>query len=697
MISAFKGEIVLAEREMPLLLVVDDDMVIRAMLKRTLEKQGYEVVEAPNGSAAVELFQSLRPDLVLLDVLMPMMNGYEACEAMRRHDPENSVPIIMLTGLDDLASVDRAFEAGSTDFITKPINWSLFSQRVRYALRSRDMDFALRKSQLRIHHALDVAMLGYWDWELATDNFTVPDNVLKMLGIDSIELKGIESFIDLVPEEDRERVQYAFSEEKDKGTSFIIEHKIRATDHSERYVYQNCEVIMNDDGTPRHALGTIQDITSLKRAEDMILHQAYHDLLTDLPNQLLYKERLNHAIKVAEHAGNEIAVIMMDIDRFQVINESLGHDSGNEVLVAFAGFLSSFIQQGDTVARISGNEFAVLLESPSSMDEVTDLIREIRISLDSNSFDLSEEQIYLSLSIGVAIYPDDDMDAENLMQQANSAMRKAKALGGDQECFYTTGMNRRVHDRLRMEGDLRQALEQKQLDIFYQPQVDAKSRKIIAMEALIRWNHPQHGVIPPARFIPLAEESGLIQVLGYFVLEGAIKQTKAWHDKGHALRVGINLSSRQFMQKDLIDQVRKLLDEYQLEAKYVDLEITESIAMQDAEGSIKKMHQFKQLGVNLSMDDFGTGYSSLSYLHKFPLDVLKIDRSFVMDIEGKEDEGAIALAIIAMAKSMSLEVIAEGVETEQQYEFLKEHNCDLIQGYLISKPLNEEQLEALLL
>jgi len=688
-------EISLVEREVPLLLVVDDDPVIRSMLKKALEKQSYDVVEAPNGSEAVELFQEIRPDLVLLDVLMPMMNGYEACEAMRRYDPENKVPVIMLTGLDDLASVDRAFDAGSTDFITKPINWSLFTQRVRYALRSRNMDFALRKSQLRIHHALDVAMLGYWDWELTSDDFIVPDNVLKMLGIESVRLKGIESFINFVPEDDKDRVRYAFLEAREKGTSFIIEHKMRTADHTERYIYQNCEVIMNDDGTPRYALGTIQDITALKRAEDMILHQAYHDMLTDLPNQVLFKERLHHAIKVAEHAGNKIAVIMMDIDRFQIINESLGHDSGNEILVAFAGFLRNFVQESDTVSRISGNEFAILLESFASMDDISNLIRDIRMSLNSNSFEISDEQVYLLLSVGVAIYPDDDINSENLMQHANSAMRKAKAQGGDQECFYTTDMNRRVHDRLRMEGDLRQALEQQQLELYYQPQVDSQSRKIIAMEALIRWNHPEHGIISPARFIPLAEESGLIQVLGHFVLERAISQTKAWHDKGCLLRVGINLSARQFMQQDLIEQVRNILDEYQLEAKYVDLEITESIAMQDAENSIQKMHEFKQLGVNLSMDDFGTGYSSLSYLHRFPLDVLKIDRSFVMDIESKED-GAIALAIIAMAKSMSLEIIAEGVETEKQYEFLKENKCDLIQGYLISKPLTEKQFEELL-
>jgi diguanylate cyclase (GGDEF)-like protein/PAS domain S-box-containing protein len=683
----------LAQRENPLLLLVDDDLVILSMLKKTLEKQGYDTVAAHNGSTAVELFQSINPDLVLLDIFMPIMNGYDACEAMRKCNPENTVPIIMLTGLDDLTSIERAFDAGATDFITKPINWSLFSQRLRYALRARDMDLALRKSQLRIRHALDVAMLGYWDWELTNNNFIMPDSVLKMLGIESVELQGIESFIDLVPKDDKDRVRYAFSAAKENGTGFIIEHKIITNDRTERYIYQHCEVLMNANGSSRHALGTIQDITALKRAEDMILHQAYHDMLTDLPNQVLYKERLNHAIKVAERGQNKIGVIMMDIDRFQLINESLGHDSGNEVLVAFAGFLRSFIQQGDTVSRISGNEFAILLENPASMDDISGLIRDIRMSLNSNSFDLTDEKIYLSLSIGVSIYPDDDMDAENLMQHANAAMRKAKAQGGGQECFYTADMNRRVHDRLRMEGDLRHALEKNQLELYYQPQVNVESREIVAMEALVRWNHPRRGVIPPARFIPLAEESGLIHALGYFVLDRAISQTRIWHDKGYKLRVGVNLSTRQFMQKDLIEQVKKILDKYRLEARYVDLEITESIAMQDAESSIQKMLQLKKLGVKLSMDDFGTGYSSLSYLHKFPLDILKIDRTFVMDIEGAAGGGAIALAVMAMAKSMSLEVIAEGVEAEAQYEFLKANKCDIIQGYLISRPLTESEFE----
>ena len=692
MINNPQIELAIAERETPLLLAVDDDIVIRSMLKKSLQRQGYDVIEAPNGAEAITLFQQHRPDMVLLDVIMPVMNGFETCDAMRKLDPENTVPIIMLTGLDDVSSVDKAFESGATDFITKPINWSLFSQRVRYSLRARNMDFALRKSQLRVRHALQVAMLGYWDWDLLNDDFQVPSNVLKMLGIEIKELKNVDGFIKLVPEEDKERVKHALYDAKDKGTQFEMEHRIKAADNTERYVYQHCEVVMSDDGKPLHALGTIQDITALKRAEDMILHQAYHDLLTDLPNQTLYKERLFHAIKVAEHTGHQIAVIMIDIDRFQMINESLGHNSGNELLLAFAGFLSRFVEEGDTVSRISGDEFAILLESPQSTDEIMDLIRTIRASLNENVFDLSNEQVYLSLSIGVSVYPDDDFDAETLMQLANVAMRRAKAQGGDQECFYTVDMNRRVHDRLRLETDLRQALEENKLELYYQPQVDVKTRKIIAMEALIRWNHPDHGLVPPFRFVPLAEESRLIQILGQFVLKEAISQTKKWHDQGYLLRVGINLSARQFMLDDLVEQVESLLIEYKLEAKYVDLEITESIAMQDAEGSIQKMHQLKKLGVNLSMDDFGTGYSSLSYLHQFPLDVLKIDRSFVKDIEGNEGDGAIALAVIAMAKSMGLEIIAEGVETEAQYDFLNKHDCHIIQGYLISKPVESGEI-----
>ena len=690
------NNLIFAERKIPLLLVVDDDAVIRTMLMKSLQKQGFDTLEAPNGEEGIRLFRQHRPDLVLLDVLMPVMNGFEACLEMRAIDPECTVPVIMLTGLDDIASVDKSFEVGATDFISKPINWSLFAQRVRYALKSRDMDFELRKSRHRVDYALKVAMLGYWDWDLQTGQFYFPPGVLEMLGLDRNKEITFESLVNYVPEEDRDRVVHAFTDAQNRGTQFVIEHRLHGIDNKERYVYQQCDVIMGDDKKPRYILGTIQDITSLKRAEDMILHQAYHDLLTDLPNQTLFKERLTHAIKVAEHANHQVAVVLMDIDRFQLINDSLGQDIGNELLVAFAGFLIGFMNEGDTVARISGNEFALLLESALSTEEITQTVRRLNQTLKNNSFDLGGQEVIVSLSLGISIYPDDEAEAGELIQCANTAMRKAKGLGGAQEHFYTSDMNRRVDDRLRMEADLRNAIENNELELFYQPQVNSKNRKIIASEALVRWRHKEYGLVPPIRFIPLAEETGLIQPLGHYVLEQAIKQNKKWNQQGYDLSVGINLSARQFIQSDLVGQIKQLIQQYDLKAENIDLEITESIAMQDAENSINKMHHLKELGVNLSMDDFGTGYSSLSYLHKFPLDMLKIDRSFVKDIMGNSEDGAIARAVIAMAHSMKLKVVAEGVETEDQYQFLTEHGCEVIQGYLISEPVPAEGFEMLL-
>ncbi len=690
------NSLLIAERKTPLLLVVDDDIVIRTMLLKALQKQGYDAIEAPNGAEGIELFRQHRPDLVLLDVLMPVMNGFEACQEMRVIDPERTVPIIMLTGLDDIISVDKSFDAGATDFISKPINWSLFSQRVRYALKSRDMDFELRKNRHRVNHALKVAMLGYWDWDLETGKFMFPPGVLEMLGLDRNKEFSFEELMSYIPEEDRDRVEHAFTDAQTRGTQFVIEHRLHGIDNKERYIYQQCDVIMGEDKKPRYILGTIQDITSLKRAEDMILHQAYHDLLTDLPNQTLFKERLTHAIKVAEHSNHQVAVVLMDIDRFQLINESLGQDIGNELLVAFASFLIGFMKDGDTVARISGNEFALLLESASSTEEITQTIRNLNQTLKENSFDLGGQEVIVSLSLGVSIYPDDDIDAGELIQCASTAMRKAKGLGGDQERFYTRDMNRRVDNRLRMETDLRNALENNDLELFYQPQVDAKTRNYVSCEALVRWRHKTLGLVPPIRFIPLAEETGLIQPLGHYVLEQAIKQTKKWNQQGYDISVGINLSARQFIQADLVEQIHKLIVQYDLKSLNVDLEITESIAMQDAGNSINKMHQLKKLGVKLSMDDFGTGHSSLSYLHQFPLDILKIDRSFVKDIMGNAEDGAIARAVIAMAHSMNLKVVAEGVETEEQYQFLNDHGCEIIQGFLISKPVPAQEFEKLL-
>jgi len=446
----------------------------------------------------------------------------------------------------------------------------------------------------------------------------MPNDVRQMLSLDGLPYMNVDEFFKLVNEDDKDKVKYAFNQAINSASGFSVEYRIRGNDGKERHVFQQCEVFKDGNHQAQFLLGTIQDISALKRAEEMILHQAYHDGLTNLPNQALFKERLSHALKVSEHLNNSNAVIKLDIDRFKLINEGLGHDAGDILLVQLAGLLSHLVQESDTVSRVSADEFAVLLEGVKSPDEVNQVIQSIRSFMKNKTFDLNGEHVHLSLSIGAAISPDDAIKADDLVQCANQAMRKAKSQGGNQECFYSLDMDKRAHDRLSMERDLRAALINNELEMFYQPQVNLHGRKIESVEALVRWNHPQQGLISPIRFIPLAEETGLIRELGQWVLQQAISQTSQWHQQGHALRVGVNLSAMQFMQEDLVDSVAEILTDNKFNAKYLDLEITERIAMLDASSSINKMHQLKELGVNMSMDDFGTGYSSLSYLSEFP-------------------------------------------------------------------------------
>ncbi|MDH5765631.1 MAG: EAL domain-containing protein [Gammaproteobacteria bacterium] len=681
-------ELTVAERHTPLILVVDDDQVMRLMLRKALETEGYEIIEASNGVAGVELFKECRPDLVLLDIVMPVMNGFDACSQMRESDPSNITPITILTGNDDIISIDKAFSHGATDFITKPVNWELFNQRIKYVLHAKHMDIALRESQYKIQHALKVAKLGYWDLDFSNDRIHLPGDVRQILALTIPPYMEVADFVKLINPEDAEKVIYAFNQALNTMNGFSIEYRIKGNDGKERYIFQQCDVIRDVNQKAKFLLGTIQDITALKRAEEMILHQAYHDALTNLPNQTFFKERLTHALKVSEHLDNNNVVIKLDIDRFKVINESLGHDTGDVLLIQLAGLLNQRVQEGDTVSRISADEFAILLEGVKSQEEVVRVVNSIRSSLAEKPFDLNGEEVHVSLSMGIAMSPEDAIKADNLVQCANKAMSRAKSNGGNQECFYSADMDKRAHDRLSMERDLRAALIKDELEIYYQPQMSIKSREIVSAEALVRWNHPQHGVVSPMRFIPLAEETGLISELGKWVIDKTVAQASCWHEQGYNMRIGVNLSAKQFMQDDLVKDIESILNKNKFAAKFLDLEITERIAMQDAANSIDKMHQLKELGVNISLDDFGTGYSSLGYLSEFPLDVLKIDQSFVRGIRGKEGDGTIAGAVIAMAKSMGLEVIAEGVESDIQFEFLKWHGCDYAQGYLISKPLS---------
>jgi diguanylate cyclase (GGDEF)-like protein len=438
-------------------------------------------------------------------------------------------------------------------------------------------------------------------------------------------------------------------------------------------------------------------IYDYNRAEETIHYMAYYDPMTDLPNRLLFNDRLNHAIAHANRSKEPLAVMFLNLDRFKLINETLGHNIGDLLLQSVAQRLKKHLREDVTVSRFGSDEFAVILTDIRRLQDIAKVAQRI---LDSQSKPhiLEEQDIFITMSIGISLCPTDGEQGEMLVKNAATAMNRAKELGGDSFQFYTALMNATALERLTLESNIRKAIDREEFLLYYQPQVDVKTGRINGMEALIRWQHPTLGLVPPIQFIPLAEETGLIVPIGNWVLRHACLQTKQWQDKGYPLmNVSVNLSVRQFRQKDLLETIARVLEETQLQASWLHLEITESMIMDHTEESIKTLNGLKSMGVQISIDDFGTGYSSLSYLKRFPIDNLKLDRLFLSDITSDPGDAAIATAVIDLAHSLKLKVIAEGVETEGQIEFLKQHDCDGVQGFFFSRPLPPDLFEKLLL
>jgi diguanylate cyclase (GGDEF)-like protein len=428
-------------------------------------------------------------------------------------------------------------------------------------------------------------------------------------------------------------------------------------------------------------------------ASNEIEHLAYHDALTGLPNRPLFIDRLFVAINVAERQKARMAVFFCDLDRFKEINDSLGHSVGDELLKTVSQRIRNCVRTEDTVARFGGDEFTLILQRIEKVDDAAKIAQKILETM-KIPFRVGELELFVSMSIGVALFPSDGRDAETLVKNADTAMYRAKEQGRDNFQIYAPAMNAKALEKLALENMLRKALAQEELVVYYQPLINVKTGRITGLEALIRWHHPELGLLSPAHFISTAEVSGLIVPIGEWVLRNACKQAKLWHRKyGTQMTVSVNLSARQFQQPDLVDQVRAALREAGLPPEMLELEITESSAMQNAENAIHTLRELKALGVKISMDDFGTGYSSLSYLKRFPIDTLKLDRSFVQDLSVDPEDEAIATAVIAMAHSMNLHVIAEGVETEAQLSFLRERHCDTVQGFFFSPPLHPEKFE----
>jgi diguanylate cyclase (GGDEF)-like protein/PAS domain S-box-containing protein len=692
------------------ILIVDDDAAGRRLTRATLLRAGFEVNEAADGVQALEAMRDLLPDLVLMDVSMPVMDGFTCCAELRKLPGGPRVPVVMMTGLDDVQSIERAFEVGATDFITKPINWPILAHRVRYMLRASAAINQLKQNQRRLSNAQRIGEMGDWEWDVRSRRVSASEQAWRIFGRDS-QLGALEDdqFLGTVHEDDVERVRLACERAIANGGDFAIEHRVIARGGTLRHVHQQVEVIEQDEhGRAVRLAGAVHDITRRKVAEDQVRRLAYFDTLTGLPNRLLFTEQLMKALAHAERHGHELAVLFIDLDDFKRVNDTLGHGAGDELLkqigTRLAGSIrgldavtrNGFDEDGNTIARLGGDEFIVLLNSVDDAVDAGSVARRLVTAL-AEPVTVQGTELYVSCSVGVATYPNDGSDIETLLMNADTAMYRAKEAGRGAFQFYDRSMNELARERLQTETLLRRAIERDEFVLHYQPRVELGSGRIVGAEALIRWRHPERGLLLPRDFIPLAEEARLVIPIAEWVIGAVCRQIADWQAAGlKPIPIAVNLAAPHLREAALPELVERVLREHQLPPSLLEIEVTESILMHDPEQSVANARRLADLGVSLSIDDFGTGYSSLSYLKRLPIGGLKIDQSFVRDIATDPDDAAIITAIIAMAHSLNLRVVAEGVETEAQRRFLQDQGCDEFQGFLLSAPVGDADFERLL-
>lgn len=665
------------------ILVIDDDPVIRLMLAKTLSKSGYIVEETDSGEQGIEKFSTFAPELILLDVMMPGMDGFETCKELRKVSSYNETPVMMLTGLDDESSVDQAFNVGANDFISKPINWSLLVKRVKYLLRDKKINEQLVENEARLRQSQRIAKISYWELSPGNSMVTMSDSFKEQAGLPADKELHYSHFMSLVHEDERELIEEKISEILQTGKSYHIDHRIKCKDGKECIFKQHAEAIKDKNGKVTRIIGTLQDITQQRHAESLIEYQHYYDELTDLPNKNLFYDKLNESVKESEDKSL-VAVVFIDIERFNTINESFGHKAGDTIIKEIGSRIKNTLSNRGIVARYSGDIFSLILNNIPNLEFAENMLDEIKSSLD-DKYIVGEESVFVTNKMGITIYPLDDNEPEQLTENAQFALNNAKVNDSASYVYYSPGMNKNALRKRELEKQIRYALNNDGFKLFYQPQIDLRSKNIIGAEALLRLFSDKDEMISPVDFIPVAEETGLIIEVGYWIIESACQQIREWIDTGiKGVRYGINLSARQFRAPDLVEKLTSSVNRYNLPSEVIDLEITESIAMDDMEETLSILRKFKEHNFTISMDDFGTGHSSLSYLQQLPIDILKIDRAFIKDIGAN---GAIAKTIIDMAHNLNMNVIAEGAEEEEHINFLVDNDCDEVQGFYYSKPL----------
>ncbi|HKJ25793.1 MAG TPA: EAL domain-containing protein [Myxococcota bacterium] len=696
-----------AKREV--VLIAGSDVGERLHARAAIEQAGLDAIEVATGAEALISFVSESPAMVVLDVDMTGLDGLRTCEELRRRRGSEHTPILVITRNDDADSMSRAFDSGASDFMVKPVNWALFVHRVRHLLRSARAFSDLRASQDQLASAQRLARLGSWEWNVRTGEMRWSGEVQQILGTRSESgVVQLEALLDLVHHEDRKAIREWFRRAAQGKYTADLEYRCMRVDGEELTIHQQAEAVIGEDGEVLRMSGFLQDVTDRKRSEDRIRELAYYDVLTGLPNRRFFKESLDRALRHARSTNKPLGLLFLDLDRFKMINDTLGHEAGDVLLKEAGDRLHGCVRATDYVAsarggkmhsaisRLGGDEFTLLLRD---LDDAHDAGRVASRILErfSQPFEIDGREVFTSTSIGIAIHPIDGNDVDTLLRNADAAMYHAKDRGRNNFQFYTEAMNLKASRRLDIENNLRRAVQRGELSVVYQPKHDLDSGRVTSVEALVRWDNAELGKVRPAEFIQVAEESGLIVPIGEWILRTACAQQRQWMDAGYEpIVMSVNLSSYQIRAQRFSELLASVLQETGTAPEHVELEITESAIMRYEDLSIRTLAELKQIGVRLALDDFGTGYSSLSYLKRFPIDSLKIDRAFVRDVASDPDDAAITRAIVAMAQSLGLYVVAEGVETAEQENFLREIGCDGMQGFRIGPPVSPDEATAFL-
>ena len=698
----------------PRILVVDDEPLILEGLKRLLVAREYEVSIANGGCDALIAIGKQQFDAILLDLGLPDLNGNEVLRFVAERSA--GTPVIVVSGESAIDAAIRALRGGAADFVRKPYEPEELLRRIDNVLARRRLEkennhILQRLQQSEKWHRFLVNSSPDFIYTLDKEgHFTfVNDRAESLLGYRREELLG-QHYSRVVHEDDIARAEHVFNERRagDRNARNIeIRLKCNPGARRPRLMNGRCKLVeltatgmYDEEASPFEqrfigSYGVAKDITERKQAEETVHFQAYHDLLTGLPNRALFRDHLGLMLAQAKRNQKPLAVLSLDLDHFKVINDSLGHTIGDELLLAVGARLRQCLREGDTLARLGGDEFAVLLPTLLSRGDVEHICRKI-IQVLSKPVYVKGHEIYISVSIGACVAPDDGDMIDSLIRQAEIAMYQAKSQGRSRLQFWESGMQAPYSERMQIEADLRRALARNEFVLFYQPQVDTGTGEVRGFEALLRWWHPQRGLLTPAEFIPVAEESGVIVPIGDWVLRQASAQLAEWRRAGlPPVRLSVNISARQLENPDFVDSVMRAVQVYSLDGHQMELEITESLLMRDFEANALKLGRLSASGIRLAIDDFGTGYSSFKYLSRFPIHTLKIDQSFVQDLD-REENMSIVNAMIAMGRGMNLNVVAEGVETESQLARLQQMRCHEMQGYFYSAPVSGHEATHLL-